>query len=184
MHDLYNAIFVDIWPWWVGGPAIGLFVIMFLLARNRLLSASSTFQFVVERVIARALGRKESGAEWLTGSFDPHDPEPSWLGWFFVGLCLGGGASMALAGTFAFDGSLPGLAVTYPYAAMTQAAILGFSGLLIGFGTRMGGGCTSGHCIVGVSGLQAPSLLATAVFFGCGIVASFAAEWLVRAGGA
>jgi uncharacterized membrane protein YedE/YeeE len=37
-------------------------------------------------------------------------------------------------------------------------------GLLVGFGTRYAGGCTSGHAIMGISSLQWPSLVAT-IFF-------------------
>jgi len=40
----------------------------------------------------------------------------------------------ALAGTFAFDATLPGLSATYPGPAGSHAAVLAFSGLLIGFG--------------------------------------------------
>jgi uncharacterized membrane protein YedE/YeeE len=39
-----------------------------------------------------------------------------------------------------------------------------FGGLLVGFGTRYAGGCTSGHAIMGISSLQWPSLVAT-IFF-------------------
>jgi uncharacterized membrane protein YedE/YeeE len=38
-------------------------------------------------------------------------------------------------------------------------------GLLIGFGTRYAGGCTSGHAISGLSNLQLPSLVAVIGFF-------------------
>ena len=47
--------------------------------------------------------------------------------------------------------------------------LLALSGLLIGFGTRYGGGCTSGHAITGLSTLQFPSLIATLSFFVGGI---------------
>ena len=43
-------------------------------------------------------------------------------------------------------------------------------GFLVGFGTRYGGGCTSGHAIMGLSTLQMPSLIATCCFFGGGII--------------
>jgi uncharacterized protein len=52
--------------------------------------------------------------------------------------------------------------------------LFGVGGLFVGFGTRMAGGCTSGHGLCGVSRFQKGSLLATAMFFGCGVVASFA----------
>lgn len=43
--------------------------------------------------------------------------------------------------------------------------VLFFGGLLIGFGTRYAGGCTSGHAITGLSNLQFPSLIAVVGFF-------------------
>ena len=43
-------------------------------------------------------------------------------------------------------------------------------GLLIGFGTRLGGGCTSGHGIFGLSNLELPSLITTVSFLAGGIV--------------
>jgi len=45
-------------------------------------------------------------------------------------------------------------------------------GLLVGFGTQLGGGCTSGHGLSGVSRLVPSSLVATASFFGAAIVFS------------
>jgi len=179
MDAIYKAVFVDVWPWWVGGPLIGLYVIVFLLAKNRLLSASSTFQFVTDRLLRPLFVKKDTSREWLTGSMAPDDPEPNWLGLYFVGLLLGGAVATLLAGTFAADPLLAGMASAYPGGVGRQAAVLAFAGLLIGFGTRMGGGCTSGHCIVGVSGLQKPSIISTAVFFAAGIVVSFAVDRFV-----
>jgi uncharacterized protein len=49
-------------------------------------------------------------------------------------------------------------------------AILLVGGLLIGFGTRYAGGCTSGHAISGLSNLQMPSLIAVIGFFIGGLV--------------
>ena len=43
-------------------------------------------------------------------------------------------------------------------------------GLLVGFGARYAGGCTSGHSISGISNLQLPSLIATIGFFIGGLV--------------
>lgn len=43
------------------------------------------------------------------------------------------------------------------------------AGLLVGFGTRLGSGCTSGHGVCGVSRLSQRSLVATAVFMAAGI---------------
>lgn len=44
------------------------------------------------------------------------------------------------------------------------------AGLIVGFGTRMGSGCTSGHGVCGLSRLSPRSILATAIFLGSGII--------------
>ena len=49
-------------------------------------------------------------------------------------------------------------------------SILAIGGLLIGFGTRYAGGCTSGHAISGLSNLQLPSLVAVIGFFIGGLI--------------
>jgi hypothetical protein len=48
-------------------------------------------------------------------------------------------------------------------------SILLIGGLLIGFGARYAGGCTSGHAISGLSNLQMPSLIAVVGFFAGGL---------------
>ncbi len=49
--------------------------------------------------------------------------------------------------------------------SVKNIALLFVGGLLIGFGTRYAGGCTSGHAISGLSDLQLPSLIAVIGFF-------------------
>lgn len=49
-------------------------------------------------------------------------------------------------------------------------SILIIGGLLVGFGTRYAGGCTSGHAITGLSSLQRPSLIAVIGFFLGGLI--------------
>ena len=48
--------------------------------------------------------------------------------------------------------------------------LLVVGGLLVGFGTRYAGGCTSGHAILGLSSLQKPSLIAVIGFFIGGLI--------------
>jgi len=57
-----------------------------------------------------------------------------------------------------------------PSPAMPASLILIIvAGLLVGFGSRMGGGCTSGHGVCGVARLSARSLVATAIFMAAAI---------------
>lgn len=81
------------------------------------------------------------------------------VGWrllFLAGL-IGGGSVLRLGWPGAFGGHL-GL----PPAALIAA------GLLVGFGTRMGNGCTSGHGVCGVARLSRRSIVATCVFMATG----------------
>ena len=48
--------------------------------------------------------------------------------------------------------------------------VIAAAGLLVGFGTRLGGGCTSGHGICGNARLSVRSMTATAIFMGTAIV--------------
>ncbi|MES2602143.1 MAG: YeeE/YedE family protein [Pseudomonadota bacterium] len=58
-----------------------------------------------------------------------------------------------------------------PSPAMPASLIvIVVAGLLVGFGSRMGGGCTSGHGVCGVARLSARSLIATAIFMTAAIV--------------
>lgn len=50
----------------------------------------------------------------------------------------------------------------------TPAVIIG--GLLVGFGTQLGSGCTSGHGVCGVGRLAPRSLVASAIFFSCAVI--------------
>ncbi|MGD9750478.1 MAG: YeeE/YedE thiosulfate transporter family protein [Acidimicrobiia bacterium] len=52
-------------------------------------------------------------------------------------------------------------------------AVLFVGGVLVGFGTRLAGGCSSGHGLSGCSRLQPASIVATAVFFGTAVAVSF-----------
>jgi uncharacterized membrane protein YedE/YeeE len=61
--------------------------------------------------------------------------------------------------------------VTAPAASGIPTPVwLAIGGLLIGFGTRIGNGCTSGHGICGLARLSKRSLVAVAVFFGVAIL--------------
>jgi uncharacterized membrane protein YedE/YeeE len=59
---------------------------------------------------------------------------------------------------------------------LSTVLVLFGGGLLVGFGTRLSGGCTSGHGLSGCGRLQPASLIATAVFFGVAIAVSFLLE--------
>jgi uncharacterized membrane protein YedE/YeeE len=68
--------------------------------------------------------------------------------------------------------ALGGAALPAP-AMPASLTLVAVGGLLVGFGTRMGGGCTSGHGVCGIARLSARSIVATAIFM-VGAVATVA----------
>lgn len=93
---------------------------------------------------------------------------------FLGGLVLGGFVSLLLLGGAPVTATLrgAGFAAATGENPVLSYAFLGLGGALVGFGTRMAGGCTSGHGLCGTSRLQPGSLVATVSFFGAGIATS------------
>jgi uncharacterized protein len=61
----------------------------------------------------------------------------------------------------------------------SNAAVLAIAGLLVGFGTRLGSGCTSGHGICGLSRLSPRSLVATVLFMLGGFATVFVTHHVI-----
>ena len=87
----------------------------------------------------------------------PARGEVLWRGLFFAGLLVGGFVLVAL-----FPGAIE--------APRTPWGLTLLAGLLVGVGTRIGGGCTSGHGVCGLSRLSVRSLAATLTFMALGVV--------------
>lgn len=78
---------------------------------------------------------------------------------------------------------LVALIAGFPAVAITSSApLLIAGGLLVGFGTRLGNGCTSGHGVCGLARLSVRSLAATATFLCAGIATVVVARHLLGAG--
>jgi uncharacterized membrane protein YedE/YeeE len=60
-----------------------------------------------------------------------------------------------------------------PVFSVLKSILILLGGVLIGFGTRYAGGCTSGHAISGLSNLQIPSLKAVIGFFIGGLIMAY-----------
>ena len=91
------------------------------------------------------------------------DEEFSWRAIFIAGLLIGAGLTAAVG---AFDPA------TIAFSGGPVITALG--GLLVGAGTAIGSGCTSGHGICGLSRLSLRSLVATCLFMGMAIITVFA----------
>jgi uncharacterized protein len=146
-------------PWYVAGLTFGLIVIGVSATINQQLGVLGGFSAFVERA---------SGRVTVLG----------WKGYFLLGLVGGGTLYSLLSGRFSphgygwltrsFDGGSTWLA----------GVVLAAAGVLMGFGAKTAGGCTSGNGLAGCSFGAPSSLLATATFFGTAIGGSFVLRWL------
>lgn len=136
-----NVLDVPI-PWYVVGPLMGLVVAGLYVLTNKHLGVSSSYVQLVDF----ARGR----------------PVESWRLWFLGGTVVGAAAVAVLGGS-------PQIGLGYGrlgelLSVPQLIAVLFAGGLLIGFGARWAGGCTSGHGITGCSTRSPGSMVAVATF--------------------
>lgn len=91
------------------------------------------------------------------GLFTGRRDDITWRLCFLAGLIVGAGTYVAYFG----------LPFEMPHRDLPLLLIAGF---VVGFGTRLGNGCTSGHGVCGIGRLSTRSLVATAVFLLAGII--------------
>ena len=108
------------------------------------------------------LNGRISGISGIVGGLlVPKSSDAGWRVVFVAGLLLGAFAYMLAAGG------------TIPVQMQASLPVLVAAGLLVGFGTRLGSGCTSGHGVCGLARLSKRSIAATGVFFGVAILTVF-----------
>lgn len=143
------------WPWWQVGLGLAATFVLSYWLQGRLLGVSGLLEALFEK------SKRAQLPENLL---------------FLACLTLGGALAAHLRGDWQLRGTLgpefEKLFSAYPLAPL----FLG--GMLIGFGTRWAGGCTSGHGLNGCARLQPASLLSTACFFGTGVAVSLLLERL------
>jgi uncharacterized membrane protein YedE/YeeE len=176
-------IIFQTWPWYVSGFLIGM-IMLCLIYFGKTFGMSSNLRSMCTIM----------GAGKRTAFFDFDWKEQRWNLVVVAGAMLGG----FVAVNFMSDPSnvdinpktieqLAQLGIDAPNGKLVPDALFGtdvfqspkgililiIGGILIGFGTRYAGGCTSGHAISGLSNLQVPSLKAVFGFFIGGLIMAY-----------
>lgn len=188
----------EFWPWWLGGLAMGGIATLYPLLSGRMLGVSSAFGSLFERREPTRANLSELEAALLAeteAEFGPA-PEPAesrgssslarlraeterFRPLFLLGIVLGGAVVSVLQGRFAVVSTLGAqFDARYGTFGLLPALLLLGSGMLIGLGTRLAGGCTSGHGISGVARAQPGSLLTTVVFWCTALFVAWCFVWL------
>jgi uncharacterized membrane protein YedE/YeeE len=129
----------------IGGLLIGLSAALLWLANGRI-----------------------AGISGLFGQLLPPARSVVWRVVFLVALVVG---TFAAAALLPFLGNRPESLVVAPrWFAPGTAVWVALSGVLTGFGTKIGNGCTSGHGVCGLARLSKRSFVAVGVFFAVAIV--------------
>jgi uncharacterized membrane protein YedE/YeeE len=117
-----------------------------------------------------ATGRIAGISGILAGCLTFAPGDRAWRAAFIAGLVL---SPLALV--------LPtGLPMPQPAMQSSWAMVI-VAGLLVGFGTRLGGGCTSGHGVCGIARLSPRSIVATCVFMAVAMVVVFISRHVIGA---
>lgn len=178
-HILMEYI-LNPWPWYVSGPLIA-FVMALLLYFGKTFGMSSNLRTLC------AIG----GAGKFASFFKFNWKDQIWNLTIVFGAIIGGYIATQHLSNDSVTNLNPETVTElqhmgfndagatlvpnemYDFEAITSTKgllLLIIGGLLVGFGTRYAGGCTSGHAITGLSSLQKPSLIAVIGFFIGGLV--------------
>ncbi len=113
-------------------------------------------------LLATVLSGKIPGISGVFGRLlVPATPDKAWRAVFLLGLIGGAALSFQLWQSAAL------------FRPMRPLVVMAIAGLLVGFGTRLGGGCTSGHGVCGVGMAAKDSIAATLIFMLTAIVTVF-----------
>jgi uncharacterized membrane protein YedE/YeeE len=140
-------------PWWVVGPVFGFVVVALVATLNERIGIVGGFSALVERRLG-------------------------WKVFFLLGLAAGAALYAALGGSFAPHG-YGWLTRTFTGGArILVAPILVGAGVLVGYGAKTAGGCTSGNGLGGTCLGSPASFAATATFMATAIATAFVLRWL------
>ena len=168
-------VFFQTWPWYISGFLIGM-IMLSLIYFGKHFGMSSNLESLCSM---SGLGKKVSyfDFDWKTNKWNLIVVVGAMIGGYVAVNFMGDPTNVAInlktieqlasLGIDAPDGKLAPDALfgNQIFESPKSIFILLIGGILIGFGTRYAGGCTSGHAISGLSNLQLPSLKAVIGFF-------------------
>lgn len=192
----------DYWPWWAGALGLGAATVAFpTLTRGRLgvsgafervlhwrsereaeqadavLDDMDAFQAALAAETAKEFGGAAAPATTPTtneaATLTKKPLEVSTQLVLLVSIVIGGALASIVSGRFKWRTDLGPAFSEIVVHGWAMWPVLFAGGVLVGIGTRMAGGCSSGHGLSGCSRLEPVSIVATALFFGSAVGMSF-----------
>lgn len=144
--------------WALGGAAIGAITVAMLAVGGKRLRISTGFESLCGLVLRGGYFRRPALVQ-----------SSPWRLAFLVGLVAGGLASALLGGGWQPTWALGMFDARIGWGPAGKLAWMFAGGVLIGVGTRLAGGCTSGHGIFGLSNFERSGLVSTVAFMLAGL---------------
>ena len=153
--------FVTRAPWFIAGPLLGLLVTGLLWVANRPLGATGGWIDLLTWI-----RNPSTGVRWTV--------------FFLCGIVLGGFLSALVQGELGIKTGFGSFDQRFGTTFPTRALLLALAGVIMGYGVRRAGGCTSGHGICGTSLGSRASWVATATFMATAVASANLLAWLLR----
>ncbi len=178
------------WPWWLGGAGLASVALLFPILAGAPLGVSGALSRLFNWPRKKSTPPEVKppvegcggGAMVKVSEADVADSNTEWIAnlAFPLSIAVGGAVAGWVTGVPWGQTALsPEFHRLFGRGAVALAVLFG-GGILVGFGTRWSGGCTSGHGLSGCGRLQPASLAATATFLGIAVAVSFLLESLLR----
>jgi uncharacterized membrane protein YedE/YeeE len=180
IKQIIMNVFFQTWPWYISGFLIGM-IMLCLIYFGKHFGMSSNLESLCSM---SGLGKKVSyfNFDWKTNKWNLIVVLGAMLGGFVAANYMSDPTNVSINPSTV--NQLSSLGIDAPDGKLAPDALFGkqifespksifillIGGILIGFGTRYAGGCTSGHAISGLSNLQLPSLKAVIGFFIGGLI--------------
>lgn len=167
------------WPWYVGGPLLGLVVVFLLLFANRAFGVSSSLRHLCAACLP--VGSPYFQYDWKKSLWNLVFIAGLIVGAFLAGVVFANPQpvqisaetreALAALGISDFSTLLPRDLFNWNFLFTGPGFIMiVVGGFLVGFGARWAGGCTSGHGITGMADLQLASMVSVIGFFIGGLI--------------
>lgn len=167
-HDalMLELLFAPRWSPYLAGAGIGVLMILAFVLANRPIGCSTAY-LKASGMLGRLVAPERTGA---TEYYRRFTPTIDWQFMIVPGIIIGAFLAAWLSGTFRIE-VIPGFWADRIGTSVALRWAVGLAGgILLGFGARWAGGCTSGHGIGGNIQLSIASMLASAGFFIGGIL--------------
>lgn len=157
------------WSPYAAGIGIGILVCLTFLLSDKPIGCSTAFARTSGMIERLFRGKKVLDRPY----FQSFRPEVDWEWMLVIGIVIGAFLSALLSGRFRVQWVPDSWTAVFGASISKRLVVALAGGILMGFGSRWAGGCTSGHGISGTLQLAVSSWLSTVCFFIGGVMTAF-----------